>query len=124
MFSNKRPNRHLPRPVKGLFILAMISLVTFVLGQVIMFLWNTILVKVAGVQMINFWEAIGLFILSRILFGSFHFGAKGRRFKQGARKRARWRKKWINMTEEERIEFKKRWKERCGRPPKDYPSEE
>lgn len=114
MFRNKRPYRHIPGPVKGLFFLAMISLVIFVLGQVIMFLWNTILVKVAGVQVINFWEAIGLFILSRILFGSFHFGPKGRHIKQGARKRAHWKEKWRNMTEEERVEFKKRWKERCG----------
>lgn len=122
MFSNSRPHRNVPKPVKGLFILMMIGTVIFVLGQVIMFLWNTILVKVVGVEVINFWQAIGLFVLSRILFGSFHFN-KGRHIKHKMRKGARWKEKWMNMSDEERTEFKQRWKERCGRPPRRRPSE-
>ncbi|MBX2873553.1 MAG: hypothetical protein KTR30_15675 [Saprospiraceae bacterium] len=117
MFKDKRPHRNVPGPVKGLFILMMISVVIFVLGQVIMFLWNTILVEVTGVKVINFWQAIGLFALSRILFGSFHFN-KGRQMKRKMRKGAKWREKWMNMSEEERAEFKQRWKDRCGRPPR------
>jgi len=117
MFKDKRPHRNVPGPVKGFFILMMISVALFVLGQVIMYLWNTILVKVTGVQVISFWEAIGLFILSRILFGSFHFN-KGRHMKHKMRKGARWKEKWMNMSDEERTEFKQRWKDRCGRPPR------
>ena len=116
MFSNNQPNKRVPGPIKGLFFLGMAVLAIFIVGHVIMFLWNTILVRVTGVIPLTYWEAIGLFILSRILFGSFHFGPKHhRRGGKGSPRRAGWRDKWMNMTDEERAEFKQKWKERCGK---------
>lgn len=115
MFSNNKPNRRVPGPIKGLFFLGMAVLVIFIVGHVIMFLWNTILVRVTGVIPLTYWEAIGLFILSRILFGSFHFGPKHHRAGKGKSRRAGWRDKWMNMTDEERADFKQKWKERCGK---------
>lgn len=109
---NRNYSKRVPPPVKGLFFLAMAALFFFVLGNVIMFLWNTILVKATGVNPLNFWESIGLFVLARILFGGFRFGPRSRAWRK--RKWA-WREKWRNMSEEEREEFKRKWKERCGK---------
>lgn len=109
MFGNQK--RRAPKPIMVLFFLGMGALFLFVLGNVIMFLWNEILAEATGVKTLNFWESIGLFALTRILFGGFRFGGprKYRKYKG-----VEWRKKWMNMSEEERHEFKSKWKERCN----------
>lgn len=110
MFRNQSNNRHIPKPLKGLFFVAMVALFVFVLGNVIMFLWNEILVEKTGVQSLQFWEAIGLFVLFRILFGGFRFGPRNSHWRK---KRKAWKQKWMGMSEEEKQEFKQKWKERC-----------
>ena len=112
MFKNNNSNKHIPRPIKGLFFLAMLALFFFVLGNVIMYLWNEILAEATGVKTLNFWEAIGLFILIRILFGGFRFGPRHGGWQ---RSRKHWRGKWMNMSDEERAEFKSKWKKRCNK---------
>ena len=103
-------NRRMPRPLKGLFFLGMAALFFFVLGQVIMFLWNEILVEVTGVKPLSYWQAIGLFILTRILFGGFRFGPRARGWRKS---RKVWREKWMNMSAEEKAAFKQKWRDRC-----------
>lgn len=87
-------------------------LMLLVLSAVIMFLWNSILPEVIHVERINYLQAIGLFILSRILFGGFRFGGRGR---PGFGPRPHMREKWMNMSEEERMRFREEWRRRCGR---------
>jgi len=113
MFRNNTSNIRIPRPLKGLFFLAMAALFIFLLGNVIMFLWNEILAGATSVKTLSFWEAIGLFVLARILFGGFRFGPRHRKW--GGRRRGFWRDKWMNMSEEERVEFREKWRERCGK---------
>jgi len=93
---------------KGIFFLAMAIVFVFAVGNIVMYLWNWILPDAIGAQEITFWKAVGLFVLTRILFGGF----KSRGSHGGRRKRGRWKEKWMNMTEEERIEFKQGWKEK------------
>ncbi|GJM33264.1 MAG: hypothetical protein DHS20C18_22650 [Saprospiraceae bacterium] len=81
-------------------------------GYIVMFLWNAILPEVVGAQPLSFWQAVGLLILSRILFGSFRYGPRGGY--GGGPRRKYWKEKWMDMSEEERAEFKSKWKERCG----------
>lgn len=82
---------------------------TLMLGWVVMLLWNAILPKVmTGVAVLTYWQAVGLFILSKILFGGFH--GKPRPNQGGA---MHWRERWRNMSEEERAQFKAKWRERC-----------
>ncbi len=97
-----------------LIVLAAISL----LGFITMGLWNSVLVPVLHVGMVTFWQAAGILILSKILFGGF----RGRGWNRGDRKnRDRWfrdmRDKWVNMTPEEREKFKNSfkndWKKGC-----------
>lgn len=95
-----------PSPAKFFFFFMMALLFLSALGFVVMYLWNNILVDATGVNPLNYWEAVGLFVLSRILFGGFKFGGGHKRHS----KRAHWHNKWKNMTEEERAAFKERWK--------------
>ena len=84
-----------------------------VFGFVVMGLWNAILPAVLGVKTITFLQALGILLLSKILFGG--FGRGGGPF---AGRRHEWRQqmkeKWGAMTPEEREKFKAEWKNRCG----------
>lgn len=100
--------------MKGFFAACMIAAGVLLFGGVVMLLWNAILPKVANVSPLNFWQAVGLLALSRILFGGFRFGRPGGGG-PAFNRRKQWREKWMNMSEEEKAEFKAKWRERCGR---------
>jgi len=81
------------------------------LGFIITALWNNILVPVLHVGLINFWQALGIFLLSKILFGGFPGN-----WKRGMRNdfRERMREKWSSMSPEQKEQFKQNWKDRCA----------
>ena len=81
-------------------------------GGVVMLLWNAILPPVLGVAALNYWQAVGLLLLCRILFGGFRGGGRPPHGKP-----THWRGKWMNMNEEERTRFKEEWRERCKKRP-------
>ncbi|MCB9298577.1 MAG: hypothetical protein H6559_36505 [Lewinellaceae bacterium] len=83
------------------------------LGAIVMLLWNAILPEATSARPLSYWQAVGLLVLSRILFGSFRFGRPGGKTEYW-NKRREWREKWINMSEEERARFRESWKRRCG----------
>lgn len=51
----------------------------FVGGQVVRLLWNWLLPPLFGWHTLTFWQAIGLLVLCRILFGNFGSGGGGRK---------------------------------------------
>ena len=79
-----------------------------VAGFVVMQLWNWILPAAIGWHPITYWQAVGLLILSKILFG---FGFRG-----GPRRhwRRRMMERWEQMTPEEREKFREGMRGRCG----------
>lgn len=81
-----------------------------VFSAVVMLLWNILIPNIFGLTAINFWQALGLLILSRILFGGFIKGGCCKRRKV----HNRLREKWMKMSPEERDTFfekrKKVWK--------------
>lgn len=93
-----------------LFIFALIVPLSFI----IMALWNNILVAVLHVSVINFWQALGLFALSRILFGGFPGkpGWRGRGYNRHEMEEMR--NKWFNLSPDEKKDFRQNWKNRCG----------
>ncbi len=97
-----------PRRI-AMFILIGALAVTLFSGLV-MLLWNNILVNVVNVHAITFWQALGILVLSKILFGGF-FGGRGRRYGYW---KQRMRDKWNNMTPEEQEKYKQHWQSRCG----------
>ena len=97
---------------KFLLFLLFIFAVIVPLGFIIMALWNNVLALVIPVTVINFWQALGLFLLSRILFGGFPgkpgWAGHGRR----RHEMEEMRNKWFNLSPEEKIRFKQDWKDR------------
>lgn len=81
-----------------------------VLGFVVKELWNALLPSLFGWRLITFWQALGLLVLSKILFGGFHRHGGDR-----ARWRRRMKERWEQMTPEEREQFRRGM--RCGRNP-------
>ncbi len=98
------------RPARALFGVLMLALF-FLLGAIVQWLWNSVLPQVTAARPLNYWQAAALLLLSRILFGKFGFGPRGR-FGAGDRS---WqmRDKWRHMSEEERLRFREEFKERC-----------
>jgi hypothetical protein len=86
-----------------------IVLFVWVFGEIIMRLWNWLLPPLFGWHVITFWQALGLLILCRILFGG--FGNSGNRKGKGGRRKA---EMWKLMTPEERETLRQRMRERCG----------
>jgi len=68
-------------------------------GLVTTGLWNLLLPHILGVPAITFWQALGLFVLSRILFG--RIGGWGPRMPK-----ARIARGWKDLTPEERERFR------------------
>jgi hypothetical protein len=91
-----------------------IAIAFFALSAIVMLLWNALLPAIAHVTAITYWQAAGLLLLCRILFGGVPFGKGSRgRFRNGPP--AHIREKLMNMTEDERAKFKEQWRERCGK---------
>ena len=80
-----------------------------VFGLVVMGLWNWLTPALFGWKEIGFWQAIGLLVLSRILFGKFG-GPWGR----GMRWRQQMLERWERMTPEEREKFRAGIRGHCG----------
>jgi hypothetical protein len=91
------------------------TLAIVVFGWITMTLWNWLVPALFSGPMITFWQALGLLILSKILFSG--FGKKGHHY--GGHWRAHhWKEKWTNMTPDERERFKEKLKAKwCYREP-------
>ena len=100
-----RRKRLLMAPVAIVGILVFIAIGT----EVVMQLWNWLLPSLFGLRQINFWQALGLLALSRILFGGFGRPGFGR---IGIRRRLM--ERWDTMTPEERERFRQGLRGRCG----------
>lgn len=86
-----------------------IALFIFIGSEIVMHLWNWLLPALFGWRMITFWQALGMLILCRILFG----GVSGRGWHRSYSGR-RMGERWANMTPEEREKFRQGMRERCG----------
>lgn len=70
----------------------------FLFGFVTMHLWNWLMPEIFGLRAITFAQALGLVLLSKILFGGFHRHGGGRRGWK--------RERWESMSAEERERFR------------------
>ena len=84
----------------------------FLFGTLVMFLWNKALVPVLHVSEVTFWQALGILVLSKILFGSFSGGSRRSSWRQ--RWKERMTQKWNNMTPEEKERFRAKYQDRWG----------
>jgi len=105
-------NRKFSKGKKFIFFLPVVALIATALGFIVMYLWNWILPEVTHAGRLNFWQALGLLVLCRLLFGNFNKGGGGNNRFRG--KAMGMRSKWQSMNEEERAKFKEEYKRRCG----------
>jgi hypothetical protein len=80
-----------------------------VFGFVVMRLWNWLMPALFGLHLIGLWQAIGLLILSKILFGGFHGRHGGR-----GHWRHRMMERWGHMNPDEREKFRHLVRDRWG----------
>ncbi len=99
--------------VKKLFWIAPLAILgiavfIFIGGELVMHLWNWLLPALFQWPQITLWQALGLLILCRILFGGHGF--------HGPRSHVRRRmaERWEQMTPEEREKVRQGFRGRCG----------
>ena len=97
------------RFVRGLKFVLFAAMFVTVCGFVVMSLWNWLMPALFGWHLINFWQAVGILVLSKILFGGFR-GHPGRHLYW----RRRMLERWEQMTPDEREKFRHGMRGRCG----------
>jgi hypothetical protein len=95
---------------KAIKILVLVCMAVLVFGFATMELWNALMPAIFGLKAITFGQALGLVVLSKILFGGFHrHGGGGRAWRRKMEAR------WATMSEEEREKFRAGMRSRrCG----------
>lgn len=91
------------------FAFMVVALALF--GTALMLLWNWLMPSIFGLTTIDFWQAIGLFVLARLLFSGkgFRRGGGSSEHRGFGRHADLKREKWMKMSFQERREwFKKR----------------
>jgi hypothetical protein len=105
--------------------LAILAMLLFIVigGEIVMHLWNWLLPPLFGWRQIAFWQALGLLLLCRILFGGLGLHGSAR---SNVRRRMeeRMAERCANMTPEERERFRQRMRERWGFGPSTSESKE
>lgn len=103
-------NKHNKKP----FIFLFFILCLFGITAIVMWLWNMLLPEIIGVKNITYWQAMGILVLSKILFGGFG-GRCGRGKKIGWNKEIFCENSPENSSPENhkfKEEFKKRFQSR------------
>ncbi|HVN77291.1 MAG TPA: hypothetical protein VMT19_13315 [Thermoanaerobaculaceae bacterium] len=105
--------------VRFLVFLPLAVLFLALFGLVVMALWNWLMPALFGLKTLGYWQALGLVILCRILFGGRGSMGHGRRW------RHRMHERWERMTPEERERFRQGLRDRwgCVPPPEPKPAE-
>lgn len=95
-----------------------LALFVFIGGEVVRQLWNWLMPTLFGWPPVTFWQALGLLVLCRILFGG--WGSRTTHGRQGMRRKVadriadRVADRMERMTPEERERFRQRLRERAG----------
>jgi len=100
---------------KRLFYIGPLAIVGIALlialgGEIVLQLWNWLTPALFGWHPITFWEALGILVLCRILFGG--HGSFRPSFRRQMTERMA--ERWDRMTPEERERFRQGLRGRCG----------
>src|SRR5256712_10638974 len=120
----KHEELNMSRKWKKLIVIAPLAILgmllfTFIGGEIVLHLWNWLLPPLFGWRQITFWQALGLLVLCRILFGGHGWHGSGR-----SSFRRRMQERCEQMTPEEREQFRQRIRERWGFGPSTSESKE
>ncbi|HXW74691.1 MAG TPA: hypothetical protein VEK10_07740 [Steroidobacteraceae bacterium] len=93
----------------GVAALGAVIAIAALLGLAVMLLWNTLVPALFRGPQLQYWQAVGLLILCRLLFGGLRRGGWHGHWRQRM-----WRQRWEQMTPEERQRVRERFMSRCG----------
>ncbi len=99
----------------SIFLFACLMGIAFLalVGWTTMTLWNWLMPPIFSLVYINFWQALGLLALSRILFGGLG-SSSGSWAKKKQHWKAKMQGKWQNMSEDERADWRSKFERHCG----------
>lgn len=105
---------------KGIISFILLALaMPAVASVIVMLIWNCIVPELFGLACITFWQALGLFVLAHLLFGSLGMGLMllagvcHHVFHRYEHRKVR--ERWANMSDEQRREFiRRRWQAGAG----------
>jgi hypothetical protein len=108
--------------IRALKIAVFVVLAVLAAGFVVMSLWNWLVPSLFHGPVIDFCQALGILVLSKILFGGFKKGGHccgGHCHRGGMGNwKDRWKNKWeeklSKMSPEEREKIKQKLKSKCG----------
>jgi len=110
-----------PIEIVGIIIFGAIAItgLAILFGFVIMWLWNWLMPEIFGLTTLKYWQAVGLFILLKILFGGFGGGSSKKSSKNSNNKCesnsktdfSKW-KHYDNFWKEEGDEYYKKYVDR------------
>ena len=88
----------------------MVILAIFIFAAIVMYLWNMVLVPVLGVGLVTYWQAMGILVLAKILFGGKGKHGYGKHHCCGYGHKHyykhRWKEKFENLSDEEKEKMK------------------
>ncbi len=96
------------RKILQVILIGIVAVAVF--GFLVMGLWNWLMPALFARHTITFWQAVGLLVLSKILFGGFRGRPGG-----GKHWRQRMGERWERMSPEEREKFSQGMKSCFGR---------
>jgi hypothetical protein len=100
------------RRKKG-WLFLLIPVAIFAFGLIVMLLWNALMPDIFHLGEITYWQALGLLLLSKLLFMGKPGGGHHRHHNHNEWKEAM-KNKWEHMTPEERERFKMKLKYKGG----------
>jgi len=94
----------------GVMIAGIIAIVAVVFAWVFMYLWNWLVPELFNGPVLTFWQALGLLILSKMIFGGIGTRNKHSGFSD------KWKNKCSNLSDEDRDRWKSHFmnKWNCG----------
>ncbi len=122
-----------PGEIAGWIIFGIIAVagLAILFGFIIMWLWNWLMPDLFGLATITYWQAVGIFILLKILFGGFGSSGKSRESSKRSKRScgkgsksdfSKW-KHYDNFWKEEGDQSYKDYVERMGKENNDEVSE-
>jgi ABC-type multidrug transport system fused ATPase/permease subunit len=109
------PNKVRRGKLKKIILFIMVATAAVLaFGGIVMWLWNTIIPSLIQGSVISYWQAVGLLLLCRILFGNWRagFGGGHHAMKDGG-VGIHFKERIMNMSKEEKTAMKEAWEKRC-----------
>nr|WP_295870097.1 hypothetical protein [uncultured Chitinophaga sp.] len=102
-----RPIKKIGLILLGITFFALVILLTQVL-------WNNLIPELFHGPVISYWQALGLLVLGKLLFGWHGHKPGGAKWGGGwGRQRKEWKEKLANMTPEQREKMRERFRNYC-----------